>query len=73
MYLVYDVDVVESHRRRGVGTALLERLAALAREHGIEEGFVLTEPDNEAANLLYAKVGGVRSEVVMWDFAYGDD
>jgi len=52
---------------------MLERLAALAREQGIEEGFVLTEPDNEAANRLYARAGGVRSEVVMWDFAYGDD
>jgi aminoglycoside 3-N-acetyltransferase I len=73
MYLVYDVDVVDSHRRRGIATAMLERLAALARARGIEEGFVLTEPDNEAANRLYAKAGGVRSEVVMWDFAYGDD
>jgi aminoglycoside 3-N-acetyltransferase I len=73
MYLVYDVDVVVSHRRRGVGTTLLEHLATLAREQGVDEGFVLTEPDNEAANRLYAKLGGVRSEVVMWDFAYGDD
>jgi len=73
MYLVYDVDVVESHRRRGIGTAMFERLAARAREQGIEEGFVLTEPDNDAANGLYAKAGGVRSEVVMWDFAYEDD
>jgi predicted acetyltransferase len=72
MYLVYDVDVVGSHRRRGAATAMLERPAALAREHGIEEGFVLTEPDNDAANRLYAKAGGVRSEVVMWDFEYGD-
>jgi ribosomal protein S18 acetylase RimI-like enzyme len=73
MYLVYDVDVLDSHRRRGIGTAMFQRLAALAREHGIDEGFVLTEPDNEGANRLYAKAGGVRSEVVMWDFAYGDD
>jgi len=73
MYLVYDVDVAESHRRRGVGTAMLARLAELAREQGVDEGFVLTEPDNDAANRLYAKAGGVRSEVVMWDFAYGDD
>jgi ribosomal protein S18 acetylase RimI-like enzyme len=72
MYFVYDVDVADSHRRRGIGTAMLERLAALAREQGIDEGFVLTEPENEAANGLYAKAGGVRSEVVMWDFAYRD-
>jgi len=73
MYLLYDVEVVESHRRRGVATAMLRRLAALAREQGIDEGFVLTEPDDVAANGLYEKAGGIRSEVVMWDFAYGDD
>ena len=72
MYLVYDVDVAESHRRRGIASAMLERLAELAREQGIAEGFVLTESDNDAANGLYAKAGGRRSEVVMWDFEYGD-
>jgi aminoglycoside 3-N-acetyltransferase I len=72
MYFVYDVDVAQSHRRRGIGTSMLERLAALARERGIDEGFVLTEPENEPANGLYAKAGGDRSEVVMWDFAFRD-
>src|SRR5690349_5516709 len=50
---VYEVDVAESHRRRGVATALLARLAELARERGIRAGFVLTEPDNGPANALY--------------------
>jgi aminoglycoside 3-N-acetyltransferase I len=71
--LVYDVDVAESHRRRGVATELMERVAEVARERGIAEGFVLTEPDDAAANGLYGKAGGIRSEVVMWDFAYADD
>jgi aminoglycoside 3-N-acetyltransferase I len=70
---VYEVDVAESHRRQGVARALLERLGEIARERGIGEGFVLTEPDNDAANRLYAAAGGVRSEVVMWDFSYADD
>jgi hypothetical protein len=33
----------------------------------------LTEPDNDAANRLYESLGGVRSDVVMWDFEYTDD
>src|SRR4029077_17092551 len=32
---VYEVGVTESHRRRGIGSALLARLARLARERGI--------------------------------------
>ena len=66
---VYEVDVAESHRRRGIARALLEHLAGL----GIPEGFVLTEPDNDPANALYRAAGGVPSEVVMWDFSYVDD
>ena len=41
---VYEVEVAESHRRRGIASALLARLAELARERGIRIGFVLTEP-----------------------------
>lgn len=69
-YLLYEVDVVESHRRRGVATALLGRVAELARERGVREGFVLTEPDNTPANALYSSVGGTSIEQVLWDFAY---
>ena len=71
---VYEVDVAESHRRRGIATALLARLAELARERGIPAGFVLTEPDNGAANALYRSAGGATSQVtVQWDFTYTDD
>lgn len=71
---VYEVDVAESHRRHGIATALLARLAELARERGIPAGFVLTEPDNGAANALYRNAGGATSRVtVQWDFTYTDD
>jgi ribosomal protein S18 acetylase RimI-like enzyme len=70
---VYEVDVAESHRRRGIGTALLARLAELARERGIRIGFVLTDEDNVAANALYHGAGGSSSKDVMWEFRYSDN
>lgn len=70
---VYEVDVAETHRRRGVATALLERLAGLARERGIRSGFVLTDRDNVAANALYRSAGGSAREAVEWDFEYTDN
>jgi ribosomal protein S18 acetylase RimI-like enzyme len=71
---VYEVDVAETHRRRGIGSALLARLAELARERGIRAGFVLTEPDNGPANGLYRSAGGATHTVtVQWDFSYADD
>jgi GNAT superfamily N-acetyltransferase len=70
---VYEVDVAETHWRRGIASALLGRLAELARERGIRVGFVLTEPDNVAANALYASAGGSSHTDVMWSFSYKDD
>ena len=71
---VYEVDVAETHRRRGIASALLERLAESARERGIRTGFVLTEPDNGPANALYRGLGGTTESVaVEWTFSYTDD
>jgi ribosomal protein S18 acetylase RimI-like enzyme len=70
---VYEVDVAESQQRRGIGKALLARLAEIARERGIRVGFVLTEPDNDAANALYARAGGTSHTDVMWTFSYADN
>jgi GNAT superfamily N-acetyltransferase len=71
---VYEVDVTESHRRRGIASALLAQLAELARERGIRTGFVLTERGNGPANALYRSAGGATEAVtVEWTFSYADD
>ena len=71
---VYELDVVETHRRRGIASALLARLGELARERDIRTGFVLTEPDNGPANALYRDAGGAAEAVnVLWAFRYADD
>ena len=67
---VYEIEVDEQYRRQGIGARLLRELSAIARERGIEEGFVLTDDDNAAAMRLYESVGGVRNDVVEWDFDY---
>ena len=48
----------------------MSELAEIARARGIQDGFVLTEPDNDPANALYRSLGGERVETVMWDFRY---
>jgi ribosomal protein S18 acetylase RimI-like enzyme len=67
---VYEIEVSEKHRSRGIGRRLMRELRASAREQGIAEGFVLTDADNAAAMRLYASAGGTRSDVVEWDFDY---
>ena len=69
--LVYEVGVDERYRRRGIGTALMRELETIARERRIEEGWVLTDRDNEPAMRFYESVGGVRpKDVVEWEFDY---
>jgi len=71
---VYEVDVAASHQRRGIASALLGRLADLARERDIRVGFVLADPGNGAANALYRGAGGATESVtVQWEFRYEDD
>ncbi|HVW89457.1 MAG TPA: GNAT family N-acetyltransferase [Gaiellaceae bacterium] len=60
---VYEIAVEERYRRRGIATDLMRSLLAEA-----PEAFVLTELDNDAANALYASLGGTRSEAAMWEW-----
>ena len=56
---LYEVDVEEAHRRKGVGRAMFDFVRRLAVEKKYGEMFVLTEVDNEAGNGLYRSVGSV--------------
>jgi aminoglycoside 6'-N-acetyltransferase I len=67
IFFVYEVDVDPGYRRQGIATLLFDEMHRLAHEQGAMESFVLTEPDNDAANALYASLGGERVDAVMWD------
>jgi RimJ/RimL family protein N-acetyltransferase len=49
--------VAASHRRRGIGTALLDAAVAWARETGVRKLELHVFPHNEAAIALYEKYG----------------
>jgi aminoglycoside 3-N-acetyltransferase I len=74
IFFVYEVDVREQHRRRGVARMLFGELERLARNRRIRRAFVLTAESNEPAMRLYESVGGVRPyhDDVMWRFEYVD-
>ena len=63
---IYDLAVAESLRRRGVASALLERLCAIAAERGASSVFVQADYVDEPAIALYGKFG-VREEVLHFD------
>jgi ribosomal protein S18 acetylase RimI-like enzyme len=62
---LYELAVLERAQRRGFGTALVEALAALARERGCRGMWVLTDEDNAAGLRTYRKAGATIEEETM--------
>ena len=56
--LLYEVDTLPEHQRKGVALAMLEFLKRLMQEGNYGEMWVLTEEDNIPARALYKKAGG---------------
>jgi ribosomal-protein-alanine N-acetyltransferase len=55
---LYEIAVVEHHRRKGIGRALVEELKEMAKADGCRKMFVPTNRSNEAAVALYRSAGG---------------
>ena len=51
------IEVAPGYRRRGLATVVTAALAAQAAAHGAEHVYLQVEDDNEAARLLYRRIG----------------
>jgi GNAT superfamily N-acetyltransferase len=65
--LMNDLFVAEDRRGEGIGRALIEASAGVARERGAHHLEWATAPDNVAAQRLYDSTGAVRSEWVEYE------
>ncbi len=63
---VYDLAVATAARRRGIATALIERLKSIAEQRGAWVIFVQADHGDDAAISLYTKLG-VREDVLHFD------
>jgi aminoglycoside 3-N-acetyltransferase I len=63
---IYDLAVLQSHRRRGIATALIRRLQSIAAERGAWATFVQADHGDDPAIALYTKLG-VREDVLHFD------
>jgi GNAT superfamily N-acetyltransferase len=65
--LMNDLYVVPASRGQGVGRALIEASARVARERGAHHLEWMTQPSNKAAQRLYDSTGAGRSEWVEYE------
>ncbi|WP_406395172.1 GNAT family N-acetyltransferase [Streptomyces sp. NBC_00887] len=68
---LYELSVDAAYRRRGIGRALTEALAAVARERGCYDMWVGVERDNDAAMATYRSAGACEDGVfamLTWKF-----
>ncbi len=65
--LMNDLYVDPASRGQGVGRALIDASAAIARERGAERLEWATAPDNKTAQRLYDSTGAKRSEWVEYE------
>lgn len=63
---IYDLAVDEVHRRKGIATALIERLKSVARERGAYVIYVQADYGDDPAINLYTKLGA-REDVMHFD------
>ena len=65
--LMNDLYVEESARGKGIGRALIEATAEVARERGVPTVEWSTAPDNHTAQRLYDATGAERSEWISYE------
>jgi GNAT superfamily N-acetyltransferase len=68
-----DLFVAEHHRGRGVGRALIQASAKVARRRGAWALSWATAPDNERAQRLYDSTGAQRSTWIEYELELGDE
>lgn len=69
---IYDLAVLEAHRRRGIATAMIDRLKQVAAARRVYVIFVQADHGDDAAIALYTKLG-TREDVLHFDIDPTDD
>ncbi|TPI66431.1 GNAT family N-acetyltransferase [Mesorhizobium sp. B3-1-3] len=70
-----EVGVAPPFQRQGIARKMLDAMFEIGREHGCEEAWVGTEPDNEPARALYEtrrEPHGKAEDFVMYVYRLGD-
>ncbi len=67
---LYDIEVLETHRRKGAGRLLIKTLLELLKADGVSELWLGTATDNTEGQALFNSTGGIKSGETFNDFIY---
>jgi ribosomal protein S18 acetylase RimI-like enzyme len=60
MMFVYEIEVLEPYRKKGIAKALVNEFLEICKEHHYLKMFVITNESNISAMALYQSTGGKR-------------
>lgn len=67
---LYDIEVSESHRRKGIGKLLIKALLERLRLDNVKELWLGTATDNPEGQALFNSTGAIKSDEVFNDYTY---
>jgi len=67
---LYDIEVLESHRRNGIGRKLIEDILVVLKNAEVEELWLGTATDNLAGQALFKSTGAEKSNEIFHDYTY---
>ena len=67
---LYDIEVSENHRRKGIGTLLIKTVLEHLRRDNVKELWLGTGIENQEGQALFSSTGAVKSQEVFTDYTY---
>ena len=67
---MYDIEVLQEHRKKGIGRKLMERLLEDLKKSGVTELWLGTATGNTSGQALFSKTGAEKSSETFNDYTY---
>lgn len=67
---LYDIEVPEEHRRKGVGRKLIDSALAALKSDGCGEMWLGTATGNQEGQALFGRTGAIKTNETFFDYTY---
>lgn len=67
---LYDIEVTEQHRRKGIGRLLIQAVLDALKHDGCGELWLGTATDNVEGQALFGRTGAIKTGETFFDYTY---